>query len=153
MALHAVGADRSTPTVGSTSTTRCSHSRLQAVEKTLEDGTLTSQNPRFVVWLVTVGASLCWCVFLAASTSSVAAAGRSAAQESGTLAPGAGRSVYFEAIRNFMPEDNPGSLTAAETRDVLAYILSANEVPGGETDMPEELADLLEIRMTVEVED
>jgi len=56
----------------------------------------------------------------------------------------------FEVIRDFMPEDNPGSLAPADVRDVLAYILSANDVPPGAGDMPETLAELREIRMTVE---
>ena len=53
----------------------------------------------------------------------------------------------FLTIRTNMPEDAPGSLSAQEYRDVLAYILQTNKVPAGAADMPETLAELRQIRV------
>jgi len=59
------------------------------------------------------------------------------------------KSVFdvYDVVKNFMPEDNPGSLTAAQTRDVVAYILQNNKLPAGKTELPEGEADLKQIRM------
>ena len=58
-----------------------------------------------------------------------------------------GKSVFevYDMIRNFMPEDNPGSLSPQQTRDVVAYILQANKIPAGKKELPavdDELKDL-----------
>jgi mono/diheme cytochrome c family protein len=54
------------------------------------------------------------------------------------------KSVFdvYDVVKNFMPEDNPGSLTAAQTRDVVAYILQNNQLPVGKTELPEAETDL-----------
>lgn len=39
----------------------------------------------------------------------------------------------FEVISSTMPENNPGSLRNREYADVIAYILSLNGLPAGET--------------------
>jgi quinoprotein glucose dehydrogenase len=59
------------------------------------------------------------------------------------------KSVFdvYDVVKNFMPEDNPGSLSAAQTRDVVAYILQNNELPPGRVELPEAEADLKQIRM------
>lgn len=41
----------------------------------------------------------------------------------------------FERIRGTMPVAGPGSLSAQDYADVLAYILSINKFPAGETEM------------------
>jgi len=43
------------------------------------------------------------------------------------------KSVFevYDVVKNFMPEDAPGSLSAAQTRDVVAYILQNNKLPAG----------------------
>jgi mono/diheme cytochrome c family protein len=41
----------------------------------------------------------------------------------------------FERIRSTMPVTGPGSLSAQEYADVLAYILSINKFPAGDTEM------------------
>ena len=48
-----------------------------------------------------------------------------------------GRSLgeLFEKMRAEMPTDQPGSLTAQAYIDVLAFILSSNEFPAGETEL------------------
>lgn len=38
--------------------------------------------------------------------------------------------------RTTMPLNEPGSLGVAETTDMIAYILQANQFPAGETDLP-----------------
>jgi mono/diheme cytochrome c family protein len=53
----------------------------------------------------------------------------------------------YDVVKNFMPEDNPGSLTAAQTRDVIAYILQSNKLPVGKTDLPDTETDLKQIRL------
>lgn len=39
--------------------------------------------------------------------------------------------VLYGIMSSTMPEDNPGSLTAQEYADVLAYFLSLNKYPAG----------------------
>jgi hypothetical protein len=46
-----------------------------------------------------------------------------------------------------MPENDPGSLTEAQVRDVLAYILQTNRLPAGSDDLPENYEGLQAIRM------
>ncbi len=48
----------------------------------------------------------------------------------------------FERIKVSMPEDGPGRLTDEEYTDVLAYILSENSYPAGETELPADKAEL-----------
>lgn len=44
--------------------------------------------------------------------------------------------------RATMPEDNPGSLAEAEYADVVAYLLSMNEMPPGDGELPADLGSL-----------
>lgn len=48
----------------------------------------------------------------------------------------------FERIKVSMPEDGPGRLTDEEYTDVLAYMLSENSYPAGETELPADKAEL-----------
>lgn len=59
------------------------------------------------------------------------------------------KSVFdvYDVVKNFMPEDNPGTLTAAQTRDVIAYILQNNKLPAGRVELPEAEAELKQIRL------
>src|SRR3954468_9668826 len=59
------------------------------------------------------------------------------------------KSVFdvYDVVKNFMPEDNPGSLSAAQTRDVLAYILQNNKLPAGQVELPDAEADLKQIKL------
>ena len=41
-----------------------------------------------------------------------------------------------QRIHNTMPMDNPGALSAASCTDVVAYLLSQNQIPAGTTDLP-----------------
>jgi mono/diheme cytochrome c family protein len=42
----------------------------------------------------------------------------------------------FERIRRSMPRDDPGRLSRLQDADVLAYILSFNKFPAGQTELP-----------------
>jgi quinoprotein glucose dehydrogenase len=51
----------------------------------------------------------------------------------------------FEITRTTMPADDPGHLSRRQTADVVAYMLSSNELPAGEKDLDssaESLADI-----------
>ena len=51
-----------------------------------------------------------------------------------------GRSLgeMFGYIRETMPQDAPGTLTAAQTAEIVAHILRGNRLPAGETALPED---------------
>ena len=53
----------------------------------------------------------------------------------------------YEFISNYMPETAPGTLTANQVRDVLAFILKNNRLPDGAAELPEALSALKQIRM------
>jgi len=53
----------------------------------------------------------------------------------------------YDTINNYMPEDNPGSLSPQQTRDVVAYILKTNKLPAGMTELPESADALKQIRL------
>ena len=59
------------------------------------------------------------------------------------------KSVYdvYDIVKNFMPEDNPGSLSAPQTRDIVAYILQSNKLPAGKVELPEAEGDLKQIKL------
>jgi S-disulfanyl-L-cysteine oxidoreductase SoxD len=52
----------------------------------------------------------------------------------------------FEKIQTAMPADKPGTLSRQQNADVLAFMLKANEFPGGETGLPTDAAKLKQIR-------
>jgi mono/diheme cytochrome c family protein len=58
-----------------------------------------------------------------------------------------GKSVHelFDRIKTTMPALDPGSLTPAQTSDLVAYILSASKFPAGPMDLASEPAPLQEI--------
>lgn len=51
-----------------------------------------------------------------------------------------GRSLgeMFGYIRETMPQDAPGTLTAAQTAEIVAHILRGNRLPAGQTALPED---------------
>lgn len=51
-----------------------------------------------------------------------------------------GRSLgeMFGYIRETMPQDAPGTLTAAQTAEIVAHILRGNRLPAGETALSED---------------
>lgn len=52
-----------------------------------------------------------------------------------------------ERTRKTMPTDGPGVLSRRQCVDIVAYLLSANEYPAGETELASDLAALNEIRI------
>src|SRR4051812_33935210 len=54
----------------------------------------------------------------------------------------------FDRIRTTMPADAPQTLSAQETADILAYVLSLNKCPPGEKDLPSDAAALGQVRIT-----
>jgi S-disulfanyl-L-cysteine oxidoreductase SoxD len=61
-----------------------------------------------------------------------------------------GQSVadLFDLIRNTMPQDKPGTLTAEATVDVIAYLLQYNKFPAGTDELKNDPAALKNIIIT-----
>jgi S-disulfanyl-L-cysteine oxidoreductase SoxD len=55
----------------------------------------------------------------------------------------------YDIIRNYMPEDAPGSLTPQQTRDIVAYILKTNKLPAGKMELSAVDDDLKKIRLAL----
>jgi mono/diheme cytochrome c family protein len=53
----------------------------------------------------------------------------------------------FSRIRETMPQDKPGSLSPEQTAEIIAYILSANQLPAGDAVLPHDLEILKDIRL------
>ena len=53
--------------------------------------------------------------------------------------------ALFEQVRMTMPFDNPGGLMPAQYADVLAYVLSMNKFPAGQSELAHETAPLEQI--------
>jgi mono/diheme cytochrome c family protein len=53
----------------------------------------------------------------------------------------------FERIRLSMPQDKPGTLGRQQTADIVAYMLSFNKAPAGQTELPGELEALKLVRI------
>lgn len=53
----------------------------------------------------------------------------------------------YSIIVKSMPDDNPGSVSGAEAVDVLAYILQGNGAPSGSAPLPDDLEQLMRIRI------
>jgi S-disulfanyl-L-cysteine oxidoreductase SoxD len=59
-------------------------------------------------------------------------------------------SELYGKIRNTMPQDNPGKLTAQETADILAYILQIGKFPAGRGELSADEAILKQITWAVD---
>jgi S-disulfanyl-L-cysteine oxidoreductase SoxD len=53
----------------------------------------------------------------------------------------------FDLIRKTMPSDGPGTISARQSSDLVAYLLSANELPAGQKELETDAAALNEIRI------
>jgi S-disulfanyl-L-cysteine oxidoreductase SoxD len=53
----------------------------------------------------------------------------------------------FDKIRNTMPPNKAGTLSARQLVDLIAYILSANTLPAGDVPLTEETETLKQIRL------
>jgi S-disulfanyl-L-cysteine oxidoreductase SoxD len=58
----------------------------------------------------------------------------------------------FTYLRESMPKSDPGSLSAQEYADVVAYMLRINGLPAGETPLPGDTTVLRKIRIEPAVE-
>ena len=58
---------------------------------------------------------------------------------------GATLASLYDVIATTMPQNNPGSLKRREYVDLLAYILSLNDMPAGAEDLPAEPENLKKI--------
>jgi mono/diheme cytochrome c family protein len=56
-------------------------------------------------------------------------------------------SELFTAITEKMPKNDPGSLTADEYAEVVAYLLQMNGIPAGKADLPGDVEALKTIRV------
>jgi S-disulfanyl-L-cysteine oxidoreductase SoxD len=52
----------------------------------------------------------------------------------------------FERIRVSMPADRPGELSSAQNADILAYVLTVNQFPGGKKELERQVEILKQIR-------
>ena len=52
----------------------------------------------------------------------------------------------FDRVQTTMPADAPGTLKPAESADVVAFILSKNDFPAGDTELPADAAALKDIK-------
>jgi hypothetical protein len=53
----------------------------------------------------------------------------------------------YNKIRTSMPNDDPGSITDAQTVDVIAYIFQFNKFPAGKDELPTDSAKLKLIKI------
>ena len=53
----------------------------------------------------------------------------------------------FERIRDTMPQNDPGTLPPQQTVDLMAYILSANNLPAGDVVLADDVDTLKQIRL------
>lgn len=58
-------------------------------------------------------------------------------------------SELFQYIRDQMPKNEPGSLSAEEYADVLAYVLRLNRIPAGDADLPADANETKSIRIDI----
>ncbi len=53
----------------------------------------------------------------------------------------------FERTRKTMPQNRPGTLSREVNADILAFILSVNQFPAGDTELPHQTERLKQIRI------
>ena len=58
-------------------------------------------------------------------------------------------SDLLQYLRDQMPKNEPGSLSAEEYADVLAYLLKLNRMPAGDADLPADMTQLKSIRIDI----
>jgi cytochrome c553 len=66
---------------------------------------------------------------------------------------GLGLDALFDRIHTTMPQSNPGSLSPNEVADITAYILSANQVASGSTELPADAQSLQKIQFVAKKPD
>lgn len=56
-------------------------------------------------------------------------------------------SDLFGAIKEKMPKNDPGSLTAQEVAQVIAYLMKMNDIPAGKTELSDDVEALKTMRI------
>ena len=56
----------------------------------------------------------------------------------------------FAFVRDRMPKNDPGALTAQEYVDVIAYMLRMNKLPMGDTELPADSSALTRVRIQLQ---
>lgn len=54
---------------------------------------------------------------------------------------------FYDRVHSTMPADAPGTLTAQQTSDVMAYVFKLNKFPAGTSELPTDLAALKGIKI------
>lgn len=54
---------------------------------------------------------------------------------------------FYDRVQATMPADAPGTLTPAQTSDVMSYVFKLNKFPAGTTELPTDLAALKSIKI------
>jgi mono/diheme cytochrome c family protein len=54
---------------------------------------------------------------------------------------------FYDRVQATMPADAPGTLTPAQTSDVMSYVFKLNKFPAGTTELPTDLAALKGIKI------
>ena len=57
-------------------------------------------------------------------------------------------SDLFIKIDDYMPKDDPGSVSSAETADIIAYLLQSNQARAGEMEIPPDREKVKDILVT-----
>ena len=54
---------------------------------------------------------------------------------------------FYDRVQATMPADAPGTMTPAQTSDVMSYVFKLNKFPAGTTELPTDLAALKGIKI------
>lgn len=54
---------------------------------------------------------------------------------------------FYDRTHATMPADSPGTMTAQQTSDVIAYVFKLNKYPAGKTELPTDLAALKDVKI------
>ena len=54
---------------------------------------------------------------------------------------------FYDRVQATMPADAPGTLTPAQTSDVMSYVFKLNKFPAGTTELPTDLAALKGVKI------
>ena len=54
---------------------------------------------------------------------------------------------FYDRTHATMPADSPGTMTAQQTSDVIAYVFKLNKYPAGKAELPTDLAALKDVKI------
>jgi quinoprotein glucose dehydrogenase len=111
--------------------------------QTINDGVYTREQAERGAMLYAAQCASCHGIVLTGGESAPALTGGDFMSNWSTLTLG----DLFDRIRTTMPGDKPGTLTRAQTSDVLAHILAVGEFPPGKTELSTQTEFLKQIRI------